>query len=205
MRYTRVCLSVEKKADDALMLARSKRPRAHEQLGSLWLRWRVVVTQGLELVGAGRTPAGRSAGATSSTPSAASGWIGVAALALGAAGSVALAWPGTGRSDALLAAGANLTWAGLRLLVMTAVLRSRFRRVLGPWGVGCVPFALGVDPVMRLAAWVVSAPLTAYALTTAGYGRRRAWLAVGSAWGLQAAFVVTAILMQNLLVIGRLA
>lgn len=133
--------------------------------------------------------------------------LGLAALALGAGLTIALAPATVTRDAAIVAAVEGLVWAGMRWVLMRLLGKgvSRERRaLLGAWSLGLVPYAVAFTGTLRVIAWTISAGLTWYALRTQGDDRREAGRTVGIAWGAQAV-VVTLSWLARIGVIALLA
>lgn len=130
-----------------------------------------------------------------------------AALVLGALLGVTLASPGDKRA-ALGAAALTLLWAPVRYGLMRFALRDIAEKsvVRGGWAIGCLPWAIAVEPASAAVAFVLSAPVTWAGLEMLGVGRRDAARAVALAWGAQLAITLIAWVARNafvLLFVGR--
>lgn len=131
------------------------------------------------------------------------GWLpflGVVALAAGAAGGIALAPSGQPRVLALAAGTASILWGMIRWLLMRVVPQGRSlgaRGLAGAWAAGALVYAVALTPELRFAAWAVSAVITWFALRRLALDRRGASWLVGVAWGSQALVVVLSWVATN--------
>lgn len=175
-----------------------------ELVAELFEAWRHVVTRlvgVLALLRARVAPAERFAPAPRSwllRPAVA--WSGALALALGAVLGVALAQPGLPRSLAIWAGVQSLLWAAVRWLLMRFTARGAARDsavLLGASSLGLLAYAFAVNPELRVAAWVLSATLTWFALVRLGDREREAARTVGIAWGAQALVVIGSWIARN--------
>lgn len=129
--------------------------------------------------------------------------LGAASLLIGAIARVALSAPGPARSGALVAGIAAVLWAVARFAIVMAKVQTLARdtaAVRGAFAVGLIPFALAVSPALALVAWAASGAITWWLLVRLGERRDRAIVAVGFAWGAQAAIYVVGWLVRNALV-----
>lgn len=128
-------------------------------------------------------------------------WAGGFAVLIGAAGTVALSWPGQGRSIAISAAAMTVVWAGGRWALLDVVSRHRTTlsrgEIRGAWAIGSLVWVLGVTPELSVLAWTVSGALTWLVLERIGATRRQAVVCVGIAWGAQALVVIGSWLATN--------
>jgi hypothetical protein len=127
--------------------------------------------------------------------------VGLVALGIGAAGTLAVARPlGTPLGTAVVAAAWMLVWAPIRLAVLRLarpeVDRTRLTRA---WSAALLPSLAGVTALLAAAALVASAWLTYAALRGAGTARHEAATAVGWAFGAQMAAEVTRWLAEGAL------
>ena len=129
-------------------------------------------------------------------------WVCLTAPAIGAVAGAAIARTGSTRTPEILAGVAGLVWAGVRLLLMRLSARhwppnTQFTAIRGAWALGLLPYALGITPELRLAAWIMSAAVTFLVLLRGGTPSAAAQRVVGVAWGAQAAVVVAGWIAKN--------
>jgi hypothetical protein len=127
--------------------------------------------------------------------------LGIAALAIGALGSVVLAESPRAQ---FLAAISLVAWAAVRLAIMAAVLRVPSRSIAHDWALGSLVWAIAFTPTLRIAAWFVSGCITLALLVHSGRSTRDAGRAVIAGWGAEALVVIGVIAIRNALVIVQL-
>lgn len=132
---------------------------------------------------------------------AATGWIG---LAIGAAGAAVVArFEGSSAVEAVTAAGSLLAWAAIRVLIVAVTapgrLRRESRRVRAVSEAALVPWLLAVSAYTWPVAFAASAWLTWAGLLGIGATPREARVSVAWAFGGQAATLMAAWVARALL------
>lgn len=127
--------------------------------------------------------------------------VGAASVCTGAVLSVVMASGRTGMLEAASAGSAAVLWGvGRWWLMRRRAGEGRAEAVDRAAAWSLVPWALGMSPGLRVAAWATSAVLGWFLLERDGMSRADSLDLVGRAWGAHAAFAVVVTVLSNLAV-----
>jgi len=165
----------------------------------LFYAWRRLVTSALTAVAGGARGVGaRVAHLGSSAAQVDRGTLelvaGAGAILLGIVLDIAIGPPGT-QMDAIGAGLSTIAWALARLLLLRLV-EPDVRETGRAWRLSLFPWAFGVTPELRAAAWVASGIVAAVTLRAAGLPTRRWLRATVVVWGVQAALSLAIVVVR---------